>query len=206
VLGGYSAPSDNGPLYSVEVFDGSKWTSAGVMKAPHAEFAAAASGDSIYVFDVSSEYFNGSSWATLPAPPTPRTRSAAITLPNGKMLLMGGSTTNASNPSPYVDELDPKTHTWTIQHPLMNARVAAAAALDANQHVLEIGGEGSSESLLDSVEVWTNSDWGTSTALGTTRAGTTAVTVTNGTVYLIGGFADSSKAPIKAVSLFCQQQ
>ncbi len=118
-------------------------------------------------------------------------RHVATLLPNGKVLVEGGS--NDSNTSLASAELyDPASGTWAATGSLAHARNNHTATLLPNGNVLVAGGQGVGQ-YLASTELYDSAS-GTWTATGdllTERGTHTATLLPNGQVLVAGGFDDT---------------
>ena len=122
---------------------------------------------------------------------TERSDHTATRLPNGKVLVAGGSNTNASGLA-SAELYDPATGHWTATGSLGAAREFHTATLLSNGKVLIAGGEhftndnfvplASAELYDPATGVWTPTD-----SLATARSGHTATLLPNGKVLVAGG-------------------
>ncbi|MEQ1844869.1 MAG: kelch repeat-containing protein, partial [Nitrospira sp.] len=136
-------------------------------------------------------------WRTTGSLTTARLYHTATLLPNGKVLVVGGSTStngNVGSPLASAELFDPTADggvgSWTpTLQPLATARVFHTATLLPNGKVLVAGGQfsGSCAELYDPAANGGNGDWSTTGCLTTGRAGHTATLLQNGTVLVAGG-------------------
>ena len=116
----------------------------------------------------------------------------ATLLPNGKVLIAGGTT-----PSAYVasaELYDPASGIWTVTGNLAVPRISHTATLLPNGKVLVAAGFNSchtcSPQYLNQLELYdpTSGSWTAAGNLGTERGGHTATLLSNGKVLVAGGF------------------
>ncbi len=114
----------------------------------------------------------------------------ATLLPNGKVLVAGGS--NYPDYFASAELYDPATGTWTVTGSLKTARGYHTATLLPNGKVLVAGGFGGTGQLA-SAELYdpTSGVWTATGSLNTARRQDTATLLSNGKVLVAGGF-DSS--------------
>jgi N-acetylneuraminic acid mutarotase len=114
----------------------------------------------------------------------------ATLLPNGKVLLCGGSD-NSGNASAAVEIYNRSTGTWNSTSAMENARYAHTATVLTNGTVLVAGGitNYAPQGLVQTVELFnpTNSTWTTTGPLNFPRYGHTATLLANGKVLVVGG-------------------
>ncbi|WP_437571500.1 Kelch repeat-containing protein [Sorangium sp. So ce542] len=90
--------------------------------------------------------------------PSPRSSHAAVALPGGEVLVIGGS---SAEPDPYlamrsVDRYDPATGTWTALSPTTQPHlVGHPGVLLPDGRVLVAGSEHGSESYVPATDTWT---------------------------------------------------
>ena len=123
----------------------------------------------------------------------------AALLPNGKVLLAGGSTSSGGNSLNTAEVYDPTTQTFTaLTSTMTTVRVAATATLLPDGKVLFTGGGGDS-GILKTAEVYdpvANTFTALTVTMTTVRGGHTATLLPNGNVLLTGGTIDTSNATI----------
>ena len=120
----------------------------------------------------------------------PRLGPAATLLPNGKVLIAGGSN-NGSPPYLTSAELyDSSTGTWTFTGSMNVARSFPVATLLANGKVLITGAASISE--LASAELYDPSSgtWSLTGSMNVARDSNTATLLPNGKVLVVGGTSD----------------
>ncbi len=146
-------------------------------------------GDWIFVDELIPEYTT-SSFATISftgANPSYE-GSAAIVLPNGKILVAGGIDTMSA---PVSDSFlyDPQTNTWaTILDSMFTARTGATLTMLPNGKALIVGGSADSNALCELYDYVTNT-WSDTGKLAGTRNGHSATLLNDGTVIVVGGEA-----------------
>ena len=137
--------------------------------------------------------FAGQSAAALPAGtweatgPMSVVRSGhtATRLPDGRVLVTGGSTSNEALASAEIN--DPSSRTWSLASPMSSVRVAHTATLLANGRVLVSGGTGGYS--LASVELYdpVAGTWSLTGEMSVSRSGHTATLLPGGRVLVAGG-------------------
>ena len=114
----------------------------------------------------------------------------ATLLPNGKVLVAGGSDNNGYA-SAGAQLYNPATGTWSSTNTMGKARFGHTATLLPNGKVLVVGGitNYDNASLVQTVELFnpTNSTWANTGALKFPRYGHTATLLANGKVLVAGG-------------------
>ncbi len=115
-----------------------------------------------------------------------RYSSTATLLPNGKVLVAGGS--NSSGYLASAELYDPENGTWTPTGSLGNARISHTATLLPNGKVLVAGGAGTGGPLT-SAELYdpASGTWSDGGSLVTARQAHTATLLSNGNVLFAGG-------------------
>jgi N-acetylneuraminic acid mutarotase len=135
------------------------------------------------------------SWTTTGSMSTPRSGHTATFLPNGKVLVAGGSNGVSYLNSAEVYNL--KTGTWATTRSMSTARIYHTATLLPNGKVLVAGGSNfgaNGISYLSSAELYdpTSSTWSTVGFMSTDRIRHTATLLSNGKVLVTGGFNNST--------------
>ena len=124
---------------------------------------------------------------------TARREHTATLLPNGKLLVVGGST--GSNGSLASAEIyDPATGSWSVTGSLATARYSHTATLLPNGKVLVVGGYGNSNgSYLAGAELYdpATGTWTATDSLATARRYHTATLLPNGKLLVVGGNGSS---------------
>jgi N-acetylneuraminic acid mutarotase len=135
-------------------------------------------------------------WLTTNAMTTARVSHTATLLPNGQVLVTGGSFSSGGVLA-SAELFNPTTGKWTATNAMSNARQHHTATLLANGQVLVAGGIGPSSPhpILSSAELydpamgtWTS----TSNSMTTARYLHTATALQNGQVLVAGGFNGGS--------------
>ncbi len=128
-------------------------------------------------------------WQPGPEMSSPRTDFAAVALPRGGVLLIGGESTFTTITA-SADIFDPTTNTIHPAAPMSTARSGHTATLLPNGKVLVVGGfSGPGVPALGSAELYdpaTNS-WTLAAAMNQPRAHHAAVLMGNGKVFVTGG-------------------
>ena len=127
------------------------------------------------------------SWTATGSMGTARDSHTSTLLPNGKVLVAGGTSTGA--PLPSAELYDPATGTFSATGSMGTARFNHIAALLPNGMVLVAGGTDSSNSPLASAELYDPAA-GTFSAtgpMGTVRHNPSATRLLNGKILISGG-------------------
>jgi len=134
----------------------------------------------------------------------------ATLLPNGNVLVAGGSSRGANGVALATSEMyDPATGSWSLtKNSLGSGREAATATLLRDGSVLEAGGcigqcagddrGGSLSSTLD----WSHPYWTPDTSMTRPRAFATATELADGTVLVAGGDSSGSSGRLSTAELF----
>jgi hypothetical protein len=120
---------------------------------------------------------------------SPRADFGAVTLQNGKVLLIGGQS-SAGADTATVDLFDPTTNSMSAAAPLSTARNGHTATLLPNGKVLVVGGNsGPNGPTLGSAEIYDPAvnRWTAAAALNQPRAHHAAILMGNGKVFVTGG-------------------
>jgi len=160
-------------LATAELYDPGtgSWTATGSMSGgrilhtatllPDGKVLVAGGADSIGETSVnalaSAELYDPStgSWTATGNMTQPRARHTATLLPDGKVLVVGGSGSGSGTDSLISAELyDPSTGSWTATGNLNEARTYHTATLLPDGKVLVAGGHGSSGPLMASAELY----------------------------------------------------
>ena len=130
-----------------------------------------------------------------------RAGHAATLLPNGKVLVVGGSGTTA-------EIYDPATGQWTLTPaPGVSRSSGVTATLLDNGKVLVVGGDKAPDiqylGLLGTAELYdpATGTWSKTGSLNTPRDGFTATLLSNGEVLVAGG-VDDSDAPLDTAEIY----
>lgn len=130
-------------------------------------------------------------WSQGTTMPVAMEGGAAVTLPNGRIVVIGGGVgcffTQACAILQTVQEYDPHNHSWCLLPPLHMPRYRFAAALGPDGRVYAIGGW-NGRSTMSSVEVYTprTNTWRSSVSLPQAEE-SAAATVTHNRVVVAGG-------------------
>ena len=119
---------------------------------------------------------------------TARIKPAAVLLPNGNVLVVGGT-----SPASSIAELyTPTTGSWTLTGNMITAREATTAILLPNGKVLVAGGGGDQNIAFSSAEIYDPSTgkWTSTGSLNTPRI-SQAILLANGKVMMAGGLGSS---------------
>ena len=196
----------SGVLRSAELYDPSTgtWRATGDLNVARSEHTATLlpNGRVLVTAGLPNALFNGRTnaselydpatgvWTSTGFLKTPRSRATATLLPNGKVLVAGGSgfTSETVNPPcchvllASVEIYDPATGAWASTGNLNSTRSGGTATLLPNGKVL-VAGFGSSTELYDpSTGTWTPTG-----PLNAARSGHTTTLLPNGKVLIAGG-------------------
>jgi len=129
------------------------------------------------------------SWIPTGSLNTPRSGHTATLLPNGQVLVAGGSnvTGNTFNILNGAELYDPASGTWSVTGSLNTPRSGHTATLLPNGKVLVAGG--SNRSFLNSAELYdpATGTWSVTGNLSTARFSHTATLLPNGKILVTGG-------------------
>ncbi len=127
----------------------------------------------------------------------PRTTPNATLLPNGKVLLAGGTDNNTTDdPTNKAELYDPATGQWSATGNMTVARDLATDTLLPNGKVLLAGGYGNQLALLKAADLYDPAagTWSATSEIGKTRVGHTATLLNNGKVLVAAGYDDFDTA------------
>jgi N-acetylneuraminic acid mutarotase/uncharacterized protein YjdB len=127
------------------------------------------------------------SWSAAPSMANARTAHSATLLPNGLVLIAGGS---YAAPLASAELYDPTTNTWSAAGSLANARSGHTATLLPNGLVLAAGGTNAAGTdLVATGELYdpVANTWSPAGSMATARTGHTATLLGNGLVLVAGG-------------------
>ncbi len=194
----------NTTIYDPET-DG--WTEAAPMPAPYGETVAASLNGQVHVAtgrqptgdgnanwndhgDVGAHYVYDAAedrWRTAAPNPNPR-NSAAGTVLNGRLHVVGGRRVNAGNNANH-ETYDPSTDSWQVLAPMPQAQGGLAAAV-ANGRLYAFGGEWFADGGGVYPQVWIYDPqadaWSEGPAMRTPRHGLGGLTI-DGRIFAIGG-------------------
>lgn len=199
VVGGSNL--DRRQIRSAEVFDPATgtWTATEAPGWGHGGAQAAAvlkdgrvlvvSGLQAELFDPASGHWTKAGWAG-GAAGTHRSGHTVTRLQDGRVLVVGGSTSRAAE---TAELFDPATETWTLVAPPHMPRESHGAIVTSEGSVLVVGGYHFSSGTLSEAERFdpATGAWSLVTALRVPRRGAGVVPLTGGEVLLVGGFNDA---------------
>lgn len=129
-------------------------------------------------------------WSSVASLNTPRQYHTTTLLPNGKMLIAGGS--GASGYLASAEIYDPGTNIWASAGSLSTPRYGHSATLLTNGQVLVVGGQ-NNNGYQASAELYdpSSNSWRVVATLTTGRYNHAATLLPNGSVMVTGGFGAS---------------
>jgi hypothetical protein len=135
-------------------------------------------------------------WAGTGAMNAARSRFAAISLLDGRVLVEGGSGTGVDLQA-SAEVYDARGGTWSATGSMVESRFYHTATLLANGQVLVVGGGNSTGGLVASAELYDPSrgSWTATQAMPGPRGVHIAVLLLDGTVLVAGGFRASGVPP-----------
>lgn len=142
------------------------------------------------------------SWVTGPTLPRPRVDFVALPLPDGSVIVAGGTTNGEAQSFSSSFKLEPGGTEWVRSGDLTVARSAPAGAVLDDGRVLVAGGfyvdlpRSGRMRVLDSAELYDPAAgiWTRTGPLQVPRQGATAVTLADGRVLLVGGTSDATES------------
>ena len=128
-----------------------------------------------------------------------RTNAAEVVLPDGRVLVAGGSRTGALSDAEIYD---PDTGDWSPTGAMASARWNETLTLLANGEVLVDGGVGAT--VLNSAEIYNveKGTWTPTGALATAREAHSATLLPNGRVLVLGGIGSGYAATLNSAELY----
>ncbi|WP_224369136.1 Kelch repeat-containing protein [Hyalangium versicolor] len=199
VVGGSDV--DRRQLRSAELFDPATrtWTPAEAPGWGHSGAQAAAvlaDGRVLFVSGMQAELYEPSTGHWTKAGPaggaagTHRSEHTVTRLPDGRVMVVGGSTSRAAE---TAEVFEPISNTWTLVAPPHMPRESHAAVVTADGAVLVLGGAHFSTGTLSSAERFepATGTWSLVTSLQAPRRGAGVVRLPDGEVLLVGGFSDA---------------
>jgi hypothetical protein len=138
-----------------------------------------------------------------PAMRTARAGHAAVALPGGKVLIVGGAD-NGEGPLATVEIYDPGQNRFTPAAPMRAARVAFAAALLKDGRVLVAGGAGQGRQILSSAEIYdpARNQWQQAGSMSMPRNKHAATLLSDGRVLIAGGAPDTQWHAVNTAEIF----
>jgi N-acetylneuraminic acid mutarotase len=215
VAGGRGSGSTFNPFASAEIYDPTtrSWTATGSMAEAHSLHAATLlpdgrvlvtggqgwTGDR-YQDVASAELYDPAtgSWTATGMMLKARFSHTATLLPDGRVLVTGGSAIDNGPPMLASAEVwDPSSGTWTATESMTEARTGHTATLLPDGKVLVAGGLGTGGNLA-SAELYDPSSgtWSATGGMIETRIGHTATLLLGGIVLVAGGGASPSSAEV----------
>jgi hypothetical protein len=118
---------------------------------------------------------------------TPRASHAAIGLPDGRVLVIGGWTGRGA--TARVEIYDPASNQWTFVHDMIEPRMSPIANPLADGRVLVVGGEVRTGTALASAEIFdpTTSTFSKAGSMRTPRGSHVAIPLADGRLLVTGG-------------------
>jgi alpha-tubulin suppressor-like RCC1 family protein len=179
------------------------WTARGAMPEASSSAGVASANGKIYSFRAAGGvattmvYDPGTgAAAALPPMPTPRNDAAAVALPDGRILVIGGYDVAAGSNTGVVEIFDAATETWVGAAAQASVLRQGANAAYSNGKVYVVGGDNFPMSGLSAVEVYdvaTNS-WSPGPPL-TYGRDSFGLVVAKGMLYAIAGWSSVTGAP-----------
>jgi N-acetylneuraminic acid mutarotase len=142
--------------------------------------------NSVFIYDP-----RGRTWSQGVTMPIAMEGGTAVTLPNGRIVVMGGGVgcffTQACAILQTVQEYDPRSHVWCLLAPMRTPRYRFAATLGLDNRIYAIGGW-NGRSVLASVEAYSlrTNNWRSVASLPQAEE-SAAATVTHNRVVVAGG-------------------
>ena len=127
---------------------------------------------------------------------TPQVRPTATLLPDGRVLVVGGSDPSGSPALSNAELYDPRSGRWMSTGSMNTPRWDHTATLLPDGRVLVTGGLGSNGFAISSAEVYDphTGQWTETSPLHIDRSGHTATLLRNGKVLVVGGFNGTGQA------------
>jgi N-acetylneuraminic acid mutarotase len=133
--------------------------------------------------------YGDGSWSSTAALPLPLWGSGAVTLRDGRVLVVGGSSGPDATAAVATTEIyDPRTQRWTIGTPMLEARAHPMVTLLADGSVLVVGGSRKGQPLASAERYFPDSlAWQPAGALSAPRIYAAVAVLLDGRVMLAGG-------------------
>ena len=218
VAGGWNGEDE---LKSAELYDPATgtWTSTGnlnVARDSHTAtlladgkvlIAGGYNGDDFSEVEARAELYDPTTgtWSITGSLHKKRANHTATLLPDGRVLVAGGTNYNFNPPASFWESLhsselyDPNTGTWSVTGSLNTDRLSHTATLLPNGSVMVAGGDQCSVSIGCGQANFTNSaelyspgtgEWSGTASLSTPRSSHTATLLPDGQVLIAGGLSD----------------
>jgi N-acetylneuraminic acid mutarotase len=140
---------------------------------------------------------NTGTWTAVDSMDTPRGNHTATLLGSGKVLVVGGDTTDGSRPEAQiqtdsVELYDPATKTWSPAASVFMPRASHTATLLYSDKVLVLGGRMITGDVSQDAQVYDpdTDDWSMVAPMPRARTGHVAVRLNSGKVMVLGGGHD----------------
>ena len=134
------------------------------------------------------------SWSSASPPPSPAIGSAAVGLPGGRVVILGGFQLQTGEPLAQTLLFDPRTDRWANGAPIPEPRRNDSIVVLHTGDVLVIGGQGSHVQGSNPATLATTwlyhlatDSWSRTGSLRTARFGAQAAVLSDGRVLLVGG-------------------
>ncbi|WP_413585031.1 kelch repeat-containing protein [Bdellovibrio sp. HCB274] len=140
-------------------------------------------------------------WTAGPDMPTPVAEYPYVTLPDQKILIVGGANSAAASSVTNVQTYDPATNSFAAMAPINTGRYQATATLLPTGNVLVTGGLNSGN-ILATTEIYnvSGNSWSAGPSLGTARRAHSAIALPSGKILVTGGVAVTGSPLIGAAS------
>lgn len=143
-----------------------------------------------FVYLSSAEIYdpNTETWSVTGSLDTPHENKTLTTLPNGNVLLPGGTFFGSTLKT--AELYNPATGRWSYTGSLLNGRAQETVTLLPSGQVLVVGGALSGVGVLKSAELYdpATGKWNTAARLNTARCAHTATLLADGKVLVVGGY------------------
>jgi len=138
-------------------------------------------------------------WTSTGSLGTARSDHTATLLPNGKVLVVGGTVAGTT-----AELFDPAANTWAATTGPSNVRVAHTATLLASGKVLVVGGFNSVSGALSSAELYdpVSDSWSSTGSLASARSHHTATLLASGKVLVVGGSSGVAGGYLASAELY----